>query len=493
MRVIVDREAAGVVYYIYFIFLLPFLEYAIQAWCTDLLFFELLGYKDGGGCVKKRNWKTCLVPGAYLGTGLFFYYMPYVFTDAILPMLLLVLIVTAVSYVPYRGQTAMKSYLAVTYLAIHYLGYNACDYARELMFLFQEKACNAVWEMGVSNYWFYNCLIIIPSWLLYWALVFGALYLPVRLLIRKFRHKDVTMTLQKILFLLIPGISGILCGFLVHRFRWILEETMGMRLIGAHSKLLLLIAVNSIILLASILITTILFQSLEDRKEEEMHRLMLENQVADLSSHIREVEQLYAGIRGMKHDIRNHISNMEALLTNGQYEEAKEYGGELEQAMKRLEYRYQTGNPVTDVIINEKAVSAQEQGISFRTEFTFPLDTQINAFDMSILLKNGLDNAMEACAKIRETDKDSTPFIHISSIRNKNSFLIQIENSFCGSLKRNGDGLPATTKREGREHGMGLVNIRTIAGKYAGDIDIETGENTFLLTILLMCSGLNSR
>lgn len=493
MKVMVDKETAGIAYYIYFTFLMPVLEYLLQAWCIDKLFYELLGYKDGGGSVKKRNWKTFLVPGVYLAVGLFLYYLPYTFQDAILAMLLLVLAVVAVSYVPYRGESAMKSYIAVTYLSIHYLGYNACAYALELIILFQDTACYALWEMGLPNYWFYNCLIVMPSWLLYWLLVLGALYIPVRLLVKNFRHKNVTLTPQKILFLLIPGISGILFGSMAHRFRYILEEITGERLVGTHPQLLFLITVTAVILLACILITATLFQSLEDRRQEEMNRLMLENQVADLSSHIREVEQLYAGIRGMKHDIRNHISNMEALLTKGQYEEAKEYGGELEQAMKRLEYRYQTGNPVTDVIINEKAVGAQEQGISFRTEFTFPLDTQINAFDMSILLKNGLDNAMEACAKIRETDKNSTPFIHISSIRNKNSFLIQIENSFCGSLKRNGDGLPATTKREGREHGMGLVNIRTIAGKYAGDIDIETGEDTFLLTILLMCSGLSVR
>ena len=47
-------------------------------------------------------------------------------------------------------------------------------------------------------------------------------------------------------------------------------------------------------------------------------------------------------------------------------------------------------------------------------------------------------------------------------------------------------GLPETTKKDKRSHGFGLANIRKVAQKYYGDIDINQDENSFTLTVMLM-------
>lgn len=46
-------------------------------------------------------------------------------------------------------------------------------------------------------------------------------------------------------------------------------------------------------------------------------------------------------------------------------------------------------------------------------------------------------------------------------------------------------GLPVTTKKDGG-HGFGLVNIRKVAQRYYGDIDIRQKEGEFVLCVMLM-------
>ena len=47
-------------------------------------------------------------------------------------------------------------------------------------------------------------------------------------------------------------------------------------------------------------------------------------------------------------------------------------------------------------------------------------------------------------------------------------------------------GLPETTKSDKTSHGYGLTNIRKVAQKYYGDIDIRQDEKSFTLTVMLI-------
>ena len=47
-------------------------------------------------------------------------------------------------------------------------------------------------------------------------------------------------------------------------------------------------------------------------------------------------------------------------------------------------------------------------------------------------------------------------------------------------------GLPETTKKDKGGHGFGLTNIRKMAQKDYGDVDISQEENRFILTVMLM-------
>lgn len=128
----------------------------------------------------------------------------------------------------------------------------------------------------------------------------------------------------------------------------------------------------------------------------------------------------------------------------------------------------QSGNPVTDVILSERKKEMDEKGIDFSCDFHYPADGKINAFDISIILNNGLSNAIESI----ERECHCAPHIFLCSYRMKNMFVVEIANSFTGELVTDDQsGLPVTAKN-GEGHGFGLSSICHTARKYLGDIEI---------------------
>ena len=74
---------------------------------------------------------------------------------------------------------------------------------------------------------------------------------------------------------------------------------------------------------------------------------------------------------------------------------------------------------------------------------------------------------------------------HFSEICRKIKF--EVKNSILKTVEIDGEtGLPETTKEDKESHGFGLANIRKVAQKYYGDIDINQDENSFTLTVMLM-------
>ncbi|MDE7427926.1 MAG: ATP-binding protein, partial [Lachnospiraceae bacterium] len=123
-----------------------------------------------------------------------------------------------------------------------------------------------------------------------------------------------------------------------------------------------------------------------------------EQQVKAMKKRLEEAENFYGSIRKVRHEMKNHMANIKGLADAGQYGEIEEYVQKMDETMQELEYKYMTGNAVTDVIINDKWRRAKKAGIRFDADFRY--GGEIPVFDMGIILNNLLDNAIEACEKL---------------------------------------------------------------------------------------------
>ena len=170
-----------------------------------------------------------------------------------------------------------------------------------------------------------------------------------------------------------------------------------------------------------------------------------------------------------------------SLYTAEKTEEAIAYSRDLQKTLAQITGDIKSGNPVTDVILQEWKHEAEKKEILFQSEFYYPTDSNINAFDISVILNNALQNAVE------NTKNDGTGYISVLSWRRKNVYMIEIKNSFAQMLQwdeRN--DFPITSKEKSDSHGYGLGNIRRIAEKYTGDMDIILKDKEFCLSIMLI-------
>ena len=92
--------------------------------------------------------------------------------------------------------------------------------------------------------------------------------------------------------------------------------------------------------------------------EGQIDFLFYKQQLSDMTEHVQEMERLYDGIRGMRHDMNNYIADMEQLLgiskLRGNLEEnveneAQNYLYRMQNTLDNLTLHYHTGNPVADV------------------------------------------------------------------------------------------------------------------------------------------------
>lgn len=115
--------------------------------------------------------------------------------------------------------------------------------------------------------------------------------------------------------------------------------------------------------------------------------------------------------------------------------------------------------------------------------------------DLSLILGNGLDNAIEACERLVEAGgasgtgekaESEQPWIRVETMMKASCFFLEIANSFDGKVNCSpGQEFPATLKEEGSLHGIGLQSIKATAMKYHGGVDWSAEEKVFTLTVML--------
>lgn len=171
-------------------------------------------------------------------------------------------------------------------------------------------------------------------------------------------------------------------------------------------------------------------------------------------------------------------------------EELESYIGKMEETVSRLDFAYQTGNPITDIIIHQKGQEAEKKQILFQVDFAYPPKLRIDVYDVAVILNNALENAIEACDRMACCDTVVEKQIKLRSYVKGSLFFIEVENDFSEQIViEQESGLSVSSKENRKLHGLGLSNIQRCAKKYMGDIDIVVsdtdGRKKFSLTVMM--------
>ena len=319
-----------------------------------------------------------------------------------------------------------------------------------------------------------------------YALILG-IYLS--LIQKKYVRKEYQLQVRENVFLILPSIAAICISITLKMMIITVENGSTILIYDTVPETQFWIPVICVLLLGAVIANVILFQNVVQYHEENRKRTMLENQIQQIQKEVQEIQDIYADMRGLRHDLRGHINNITQYVkkqNNTDVEELNDYIRNMEETVNRLDFGYQTGNPITDIIIHQKKQEADRAGVKFSVDFSYPKELQIDVYDIGVILNNALENAIEAATQM-ERDK----YVSLHSYVKGNLFFVEVENSFAKEIVMNKEsGLPESSKANKKFHGMGLTNIQRCARKYRGDIDIvidtsKKEQQIFNLTIML--------
>ena len=197
-------------------------------------------------------------------------------------------------------------------------------------------------------------------------------------------------------------------------------------------------------------------------------------------SYYQEVESSQETVRRMRHDMKNHLGVVEMLVRGGEYEKAEQYLHGLDQEFASRTRIY-CADPVVNTVLNAKMEKAEGSGISCEYQVDLEEALPLDDIELCSLFANTLDNAVEACEKIREREKSR---ISLKARCRNGHFSCEIGNSKENKItEKNGNF--ETDKDDRSSHGIGLRNVRQIVQKYRGEMDVSYTEDTFSVTIFV--------
>ena len=240
--------------------------------------------------------------------------------------------------------------------------------------------------------------------------------------------------------------------------------------------LLIMLAINILIFK--------LYLSLAGEMSEKKYNAIYAQQLELYGKTVWEREMSMSEYRRIRHDMKQHYSLLLNMLEKQNYSTAEKYLKQLVADNTDHSQICRTENPVVDAIVNAKYSFMKTLGIECAADIHIPMQLPFEMADMSVLLGNVLDNAVEA-----NNDSVAEKYIKIYMAYDKNILIITVINSYDGTLLRDKTGKILTRKSDQNAHGFGLVSVERIVQKYHGSMVIEETSEEFKIKLLLVDDG----
>lgn len=197
------------------------------------------------------------------------------------------------------------------------------------------------------------------------------------------------------------------------------------------------------------------------------------------------IQEFQKSIHDQRHDLNHHLSAMKGLAEQQQTDDLLEYIYKLSASIQMPESGISCGNAVIDAMVNSKLYLAAQQNTRLNVRIDSLHIQNCNPIDLTIILGNLLDNALEACSKLSLEERDV--WLDISCQHGVLS--IEVANTCDMKALDIRDGKIYSTKKDGYLHGIGLNHVRQAVEKYNGifeyNVSEEGGKSLFTALAML--------
>lgn len=207
-------------------------------------------------------------------------------------------------------------------------------------------------------------------------------------------------------------------------------------------------------------------------KYADQNLLAQKKQYNTLAAHMDET-------RKARHDLRQHLAVVQSYLDQDDKIGLTKYIKSYQNSLPFDIIEYFCANDVVNAIVNYYAAQARNIGINFTANVMYPNNCLVSDIDITVLLGNLLENAVEACKR----ELSDQTFIKLRMKQRGQATLFILIDNTCRTPISFEKGTPLSSKREGM--GIGILSIRDIAARYNGTVQFEQQKDVFYASVKL--------
>lgn len=204
---------------------------------------------------------------------------------------------------------------------------------------------------------------------------------------------------------------------------------------------------------------------------------LVEMQEAQAKQHLEEVRSIHSEMRGYKHDFHHHLQALKGQLEAGETGRALAYIEQLDRNLQTVDTLLKTGNVTVDAILSAKLAQARAAGIAVTVQANLPPELALSDLELSIVLGNLLDNAIEACGST-----EGEKFLRLTLCL-KGSMLYCYLLNAAGKKQLKHGSLFSTSKTG--LHGFGLHRAEAIIAQHGGWVKFNSEDGAFTSEFLV--------
>lgn len=214
-----------------------------------------------------------------------------------------------------------------------------------------------------------------------------------------------------------------------------------------------------------------LFLRIQRESEERTRQLLEIQQLRYQKENMEDIRSMNEEIHKIKHDMKHKLEYISECLTNHNEDEIHKILEITYHELDKISAVQFSKNESLNYILQSKNKIAYQNNINFRCEVSYD-GTGIENNDFIVLLGNLLDNAIE--------NSEQRDLVTLEMKEIKGYLKVIITNSVHKEVNTR-----VTSKKDVKNHGYGLKNVKEIVRKYDGEIAQEIIDNKFNSTVIL--------
>ncbi len=239
--------------------------------------------------------------------------------------------------------------------------------------------------------------------------------------------------------------------------------------------------IPSVVAMFYFVFVVVYYEETQKQTAAQREREQMEAQFKQARTELDTLRQSQEQMRRYRHDIRHHITLLQALAAEGNVEQITEYLRTTQDDLNAFTPVRYCENETVNLILSSFAVKAKQAGVELNVIATLPEALPVSETELCSLLSNSLENAVKAASETLQDDKKT---VTLRAAVYHGNLLLSVENPYAGKVVLE-HGMPVSNQ-EG--HGYGTRNIIAIAETYGGQVLFSAQDGVFTVKIMLPLS-----